>query len=354
MAEQTAGDSREERREEKKEQKKEEKGATDPDSATPDTGAQRAKAAADQAKRAASRHSKVAQGLQDLDLWLCDLLRQGFATLPARSPQCWDDQAARMVDAQAPGVARLLREMGGIPNSGEGWMDRLLERVGLLHLLLQGYEHIESPQLTDANRADIRDAIGWNVRQEEVYSSPGLLDRWLTMGQRVYVEEQFRVHRNWLQGERTGRSALLLEFVRQGQAPVYSCIPGTGFEAELAFYPGAYPLRALIKEQQSDLSSFQTLSGHPDAPTLLMAYADALAANPWLDPFPATLLHAIPVSIPTPQTTLWALRDNTGHLLPLRPAFTQTWRLLGISGGHPITVFGEWDGNSFLPLGVWT
>ena len=29
------------------------------------------------------------------------------------------------------------------------------------------------------------------------------------------------------------------------------------------------------------------------------------------------------------------------------------WSLLALSGGYPLTVFGEWDGEAFLPLGAW-
>jgi hypothetical protein len=317
--------------------------------AEPKTEAQLAKSASEQAKRAASRQSRVTQGLQDLDLWLCDLLRQGLSTLPARSPKCWDEQAARLVDAQAPGVARMLRDMGGIPNSGDGWTDRLLEYLGPLHLLLEGYSRLEVETLTEANRADIRDAVGWNVRQEEVLAGEGVADHWLTVGQRVYEEEQFRVQRTWLLGQATGRSALLLDFLRQGQAPAHTFMSGAGFDAELAFYPGAYPLRALVREQRSAPAPFDTAPGHPDAPALLSAYADALAANPWLDPFPATLAAVIPLA----RGSRWAVRDTGGLLLPLSPSFAQPWRLLAVSGGRPITLFGEWDGTTLLPLSVW-
>jgi hypothetical protein len=317
--------------------------------AEPKTGAQLAKAAEVQVKRAANRQARVTQGLQDLDLWLCDLLRQGIATLPARSPKCWDEQAARLVDAQAPGVARMLHDMGGIPNSGDGWPDRLLERLGLLHLLLEGYTRLESGQLSEANRADIREAVGWNVRQEEVLAGAGVPDCWLVVGQRSYEEEQFRVQRTWLLGQTTGRSALLLDFLRSGQAPAHTYVPGAGFDAELAFYPGAWPLRALVREQRSAPTPVGHVPGHPDAAAMLAAYAAALAANPWIEPFPAALAAIIPVS----DGDRWAVRDQAGMLLPLPRSFAQPWRLLAVSGGHPVTLFGEWDGAALLPLSVW-
>ncbi len=81
-----------------------------------------------QAKRAANREAKVTTGLQELDLWLRDLARGGLAAAQSQPPQFWERTAARLVDAQAPGVARLVREMAGVPASGEGW--RRLRRRG--------------------------------------------------------------------------------------------------------------------------------------------------------------------------------------------------------------------------------
>ena len=54
------------------------------------------------------------------------------------------EQAARLIDAQAPGVARLLQQMAFLPHSGDKWQERLLERLSRLHLLLESYKRIET------------------------------------------------------------------------------------------------------------------------------------------------------------------------------------------------------------------
>jgi hypothetical protein len=38
--------------------------------------------------------------------------------------------------------------------------------------------------------------------------------------------------------------------------------------------------------------------------------------------------------------------------LPISTRFEQNWNLLALSGGQPMTVFGEWDGETLLPLGA--
>ncbi|MGH9938011.1 MAG: SWIM zinc finger family protein, partial [Blastocatellia bacterium] len=82
-----------------------------------------------QAKRAAIREAKVTSGLRELELWLRDIARGGLAAVQSQPPQFWERMAARLIDAQAPGVARLVREMAGVAASGEGWEGWLLERL---------------------------------------------------------------------------------------------------------------------------------------------------------------------------------------------------------------------------------
>ena len=91
------------------------------------------------AKRAEQREARVATGLAELDRWLCDQVRQGLAASQKAGYGHWDDIAARMVDAQAPGPAERLRALASVPHSGAGWDGRLLEEYALLRLLTVAY-----------------------------------------------------------------------------------------------------------------------------------------------------------------------------------------------------------------------
>ena len=91
-----------------------------------------AKAAAAAEKRAQARENKVAAGLQELGVWLQDLVRTGFSSLPGKPSSFWETPAARLVDAQAPGLARRVRALDGVAASGETWPERLLREVGQL------------------------------------------------------------------------------------------------------------------------------------------------------------------------------------------------------------------------------
>ena len=64
-----------------------------------------------QAKRQEKRHQKVLGGISDLEVWMKDLVRNGFLNVPERAYTLFDNMARRMVDAQAPGLAGRLRAM---------------------------------------------------------------------------------------------------------------------------------------------------------------------------------------------------------------------------------------------------
>lgn len=301
-----------------------------------------------QAKRSAARQQKVSAGVQELRLWLADRIRQGLATVPQESYQLWDTVAARMVDAQAPGLARQLRECAGVANTGSGWSDRLLEQLGRLYLLTEGFERIAS--LPAPVQADLRTQIGWTISQEEVLDSPPQTDLWLVVGQRTETEDRLKLRRTWLLGLSSATFALLLDFAHGQQPFDQSFLLGTCLEADLAFYPSAYPLRALIKTRQEAV----LLSKKPPGVELAAAiatYSNAVAACPWLDPFPMLLQAVVPIQ----SRVGWRIQDQQGLGIPLSPRFEpkHIWQLLALSGGDPLTLFGEWDGTQLLPLNVW-
>jgi len=302
------------------------------------------KRVAAQAKTAAAREAKVAAGVEELGRWLRDLMRQGLAGAQSRPYSFWESVAARMVDAQAPGLARMVRALAGLPASGEGWQARLLEQLALLHLLLEGYRRIET--LPIGTQADVRTAIGWSQNQDDLLNSAGLRDRWLILGQRVEDEDNLRVQRTWLWGEACARAALILAFAAPGQPLDRSLAPGTAMDAELVYFPGAYPLRALVQQRHGLPASLGSSAGYADLHAATAAYSAALTALPWLDRFPMPLQAVTPFRL----GERWALRDGAGRMLPLAPGFAHGWRLLALSGGRPLALFGEWNGVALLPL----
>ncbi|HEX2915332.1 MAG TPA: SWIM zinc finger family protein [Chloroflexia bacterium] len=296
-----------------------------------------------QARRAAERLARAQAGVQDFKLWLADLLRQGLAGAQLQSYQFWDKPAARLVDAQLPGLARQVRALAGIPVSGKGWQSRLLERLGKIHLQLEGFQRLES--LPETLQADLRGLLGWTQNQDELLAQSGLRDFWSVVGQTVEEQERLRVRRTWLWGRECGKTALLLHFAHNTQPFEINLLPGSSFEAEIVYFPGSFPVRALIRQQYGPFMPYcQALKGTL-IETALQDYAEALSVNPWLEELPV-MLQAV---VPARAGAEWYLRDEAGSNLPVNPGFSQAWNLLALSGGKPLTVFGLWNGSYFSP-----
>jgi hypothetical protein len=296
------------------------------------------------ARRAEQREARVASGLTELDRWLCDQVRQGLAASQQAGYRHWDDIAARMVDAQASGLAGRLRELASVPHSGPGWDGRLLEEYALLRLLAVAYRG--QGGLPEPLRETVRARVGFSLRQAEVLAGgEPVRDHWQVLGRRDVEQDRVRARRTWLRGRKTGRPALVLSFAPAGAGLDDSLTPGTDIDAGLVFYPGAVPLRAIVQARHD------TAGGSPpdgdSVAGLLAGYAAALAEDPWLDTWPA-VLDVTPARSHRP-----AVSDAAGDAVPLHPEAGICWTLLALSGGHPVTVAGEWTPRGLWPLTAW-
>ncbi|RRR75192.1 MAG: SWIM zinc finger family protein [Candidatus Viridilinea halotolerans] len=292
----------------------------------------------------AAREGRVAAGLAELQLWLEDRMRAGLGAFQAEAPAACATFAARMVDAQAPGVARLLRNLGTRAATGTGWQGRMLDLMARLHLLAKAYTILDS--LPPEAQADVRTTLGFTLSQEEVLAhAVGLRDHWVVLGRQVEDEEHLRVQRTWLWGAQSHRPALLIEFSAGGQPLDQSLIAGSTLDAELVFYPSAAPLRALVRMRHATPTPTPMLPGM-SLYAALGNYAAALAANPWLERYPllvgpCQLGHA---------DAAWHLHDAEGRTLPLPPRYTEGWALAAQTGGQPCTFAGVWNGEWLVPL----
>jgi SWIM zinc finger len=295
-------------------------------------------------RRAEQREQRVGTGLAELDRWLQDQVRQGLAASQRSGYRHWDDIAARMVDAQAPGLAERLRALAAVPYSGPGWDGRLLEEYALLRLLAVAYGR--QADLAPPLRDTVRSRIGFTVRQADVLAAgPPVRDRWQVLARRDLDQDRLRTRRVWLRGNTTGRYALVLSFAAAGQSLDDSLTVGTEAGADLVFYPAAVPLRALVAARRDEGPA-----GAPAGDTvagLLISWAAALGEDPWLDSWPA-VLAATPARSPQP-----CLYDTAGDALPLHPGAGDCWPLFALSGGSPLTVAGEWTPRGLWPLTAW-
>lgn len=292
------------------------------------------------------RRARVHAGLEALDLWLDDLIRNGLAQVATQPLNFWEDQAARLTDAQAPGLAGRLRRMAALPNGSPDWPTRLLAALGRVALLTHAFRRLD--ELDPLLREDVRGAIGWTLTQQEVISrGEKIADRWQILGQRVSSDDRLRTQRTWLFGTATGRYGMVLQFAHGSRSFENQYVLGTTTEATLAFWPSACPLRAIIAEQKDGATKIVDIAGHHSLGALLDAVAKATARQPWLDRFPAVLKG---VRLIPGVATSWLLRDEQGLTLPLHG--DDHWHALAIAGGEPCDLIAEWDSVALLPLAM--
>ena len=300
-------------------------------------------------KREDKRESKVAAGLAELQTWLEDLAREGLSTLRGRGPAFWEAIAARMVDAQCGTLAARLRRVSGIcfQTNLPDWETRLARELAALYLLTEAARRM--PALPAQLQSDVRSQIGWNTAQEDLLAQDGVQDRWLVLAQSTRDEDRVRARSTWLRGAASGRWALVLQYAAGTQGFDRVLAPGTGFDGELCFYPGAQPLRAVVKRQDGVAPLGPALPPAAGLEDILDGYASAIAAQPFLERYPV-LADAVVPRMDGGARVEWP----DGRSLPLHPAFRFPWQLLGMSGGHRLAIAGEWDGHTLLPLSVFS
>ncbi|MEW2582543.1 SWIM zinc finger family protein [Streptomyces virginiae] len=303
-------------------------------------------------RRAERRAARVGAGVSELEQRLADLVRGGLAGQEHAGYAAWEETAARMVDAQAPGLAGRVRELGTIPSCGPGWPARMLEEAALLHLLDRAWMGVTG--LPDQLAATVRSRVGLPASGE----GEAVRDRWLVLAQYDSVSPDGRLttRRIWLRGLSGGRPALVLDFGPPGRPPGLALPVGLVLEAEMRFRAGSAGLRADLGERFAAAAPCTEVPAGVSTRAALEAYGAALREDPWLESWPVVLGPVVPI----PGELGWQLADAEGTSalpVPLTGAGSRSrgglWQLAALSGGGPVTVFGECGHRGFTPLTAW-
>lgn len=294
------------------------------------------------------RQANILAGLRELEQWLRDLVRNGLAGLPERPKRFWYEMADRLVDAQAGEIGRRVRAWAEIPGQSPDWPERLLSEIGRLYLLIQGFERLNT--LPETVQADLRVAVGWLPGPNDTSFISVQRDHWHILGKQLSQQGRQKIQQTWLWGEQSRRPALVVELGHGPQPLDLSLVVGTVLDAELGFYASATPLRAEIGLRQGFTQAKFCPQGVASIRLAAAAYADALAANPWLTAWPV-LFKAVRFGR---VDQCWHLYDDQGASWPLPEKYEYGWHLQALSEGATLPLFGEWNGVRFLPLSVWT
>lgn len=298
------------------------------------------------AKRVEKRENRIGAGLEQLEAWLADIVSQGLAAARAQPPAFWAQMSARLVDAQAPGLANRVELLGDHALASARWQPQLLRSLGELQLLIDAYRNLEG--LPPALASEVRTMIGWPQSLDELRERAGVRDIWQVVGRRQTQDQKLRVQQTWLRGTRGGQLAKVLEFAA-GPVPLpVSYTLGQMVDAEMVYFDGCPPLRTLEKLRHGLEPRRLAMAGATDIAGMQTTYATALAENPWMGRAPNMLGPVNPVI----EADRLFLCDSAQRRIAVAEGFGHAWALLALAGSDSLQLFGEWDGLEFDPLTI--
>lgn len=312
------------------------------------------------ARRVDKRWDNISAGMQELALWMQDMVAQGLASLsgnPQASAQ-WRTLTARMVDAQAPGMATRLQRAWTLVDSHPDWHRELLLHLGQWHLL---HEAVQRQGSLDADtRADLMAALGWPLdRAEVVAQGQAVTDTWVVAGLHHTPREGNLLERRvWLQGLHSGRVALLLDYAQGGRGFETAWLAGRSYHSVLHFYPGRTPLRALLPvgqapallAQQDEHDGALTQAVVGTARQALDSLARRVADNPFQTLQPLWMEQA---ALRFHEGRWWLHGAEDAPSVAVVLEAQAGWQLLAMTGGQPVQWFGEWEYGHWHLRSAW-
>ncbi len=286
-------------------------------------------------------------GNAELQSRLLDLIRGGLVELDLAPPQYFEEFAARMVDAQLGSIAKRIRSWATFREQfPDTWHEKLLNAFGELFIFSKAFQHLE--QLPEAFQDELLAQAGVTTRTSDLFQQSGIQDEWLVLGQVTTPEpNNLTSRRTWLIGKGTQKIVLLLEYTFGASEFPTLWLKEIAYSGEAVYYPAAYPLRVAFKSQDA-VPLFTHISGYKTIAAFLTDYSEVLAQSPWLPQFPAILTSVKPVF----QENNLLLVDKEKKYIYTEGEETMQWQQLGRSGGHDISVFGEWNGVVFNILNI--
>lgn len=298
-------------------------------------------------KREARRVERMLSGLLDLENWMTDILRQGMASLENQPYSFWTSLSARMVDSQLRGAEKVIRQMALLPGSSPNWPAKMLEKFAELFLLVTAFRRLEN--LPEPIARDVKTKAGISIKKETVKTEPSVNDNWLVLGVVESIEDDLRARRTWLFGDRSEKTALILDYAHGSRDFSEFYEFGSRLAGEIAFYPGNFPLRGIFTSPAEVTNGGTLPEGACSFNNLLEDYTLALSKSPFIQRYPFMMSQVRPDY----QHDTLRLIDQDERIIPCIDRDLTAWKLVAFSGNKPVSLFGEWDGRVFRPVSAW-
>jgi len=299
-----------------------------------------------QAKRQQARQLKVADGIEELLVWLKDIIRNGILSMPDKGFAWFENMAKRMVDAQAPGLANMVRNLADTNFYVDGWQTNFVNQLVSIYVVIKGFKNIE--KVDDLLQQDVRTWVGFTQNQEELKEQAGVTDTWLILAKQTTEVDNIVTERHWLFGTQSNQYALVLQFIVRGQGAQITLTPGMFVQAELAFFPSVAPLRAIIKRQMatnavSDFIGFHNWQQVVQAETMVSSALPIRGDRPFV----------VKKLKPVQYNNQWWLQDTDLYMMQIKNEEKAIWKLLSLSGGDALDTVVIGKENHYEPVGVW-
>ena len=300
-----------------------------------------------QAKRQEKRHQKVLGGISDLEVWMKDLVRNGFLNVPERAYIIFDNMARRMVDAQAPGLAGRLKAMQEIDFDSESWKSELTESMSRLYLLMQSYRNIES--LPDEWKDEIRTQIGYPQSKDNILAGKPVTDCWLVLHKQSRKVNDINIDIYWFYGKKSSLFAKYLSFAVAGSFSTENWIPGSVYEGALCFYNGTGICRRALFRESELLKEAFVPKCCPDLKQAAAMYRQAMNTNPFSEDIPL-LINDVTVAR---NGNGYGMLDNAGYAVSVIMSDETYIDILAITGGNPFVSLALVNGNIWELKSIW-
>lgn len=288
-------------------------------------------------------------GNAELQSRLLDLIRSGLVELDFATPQYFEEFAARMVDAQLGSIGKRIRSWTTFRDIyPDAWHEKLLDELGALYLFSKAFQNFAT--LPETLQDELLAQAGVTTRTGNLFQQVGIQDDWLVLGQVKTPEpNNLTSRRTWLMGKISQTIVLSLEYAFGASDFTTLWLNGMVYSGKAVYYPAAYPLRVAFKSV--DLApDFSQVIGYQTIESFLCDYSEAVAQNPWLPQFPVLLSFVTPIF----SENKFFLVDSEKKRVHTEGGTFSPWELIALSGGHPISVFGEWNGQVLKTLNAFS
>ncbi len=304
-------------------------------------------------KRSEDREKLVNAGVEELELWLKDLIRTGFLELPNKPSSYFTKMSARLVDAKSSGLAGWIKSLGKLDySSQEIWFPAACSIIARVYLILKSWKNKE--QLTPEWQQSIKNLIGWSQSPKELMTDVKALavkDNWLVLGQQRESIDEIVVQRTWLYGLKTEQSMLDLSFGSVFSPLENKFVAGMVLKAEVAFFSGQFPQRGIVRMTADTLNHLpEQTTFFKDISSVYKKINSLKVQYPWLNDQSILVQN---VRLIAKGETFW-ISDEKGEGMKLESSFDKQsfMKWIMLTGNARVSMSIVLKQNRILPLGV--